>query len=512
MKFLFITLLSSLFCLLSTLYALRSTLYIWVAWLYLFYFNLPAALRLCENYDNFSTASHYPEMNMQKHVNNAQIPRNLGIIFATAIVVANMIGTGILTTSGIMAENLPNAIWVIGCWFLGGMIALSGALCYSELATRMPEEGGEYVYLKKIYHPSLGFLTGWTSFFIGFSAPIAASALSFVEYLFAGLNIQNGSAFPDLILVKKSIAILVILIFISIHYMGLRVGAVVQNVLTIIKVILIGGLAIVGYVLGGGGGGIQLSLVSPDMGMGIGVAMMLVMFSYSGWNASSYIAGELKNPAKTLPVSLVLGTSIVIVLYLSLNVFIFHSLPYEEVKGTIAVVEAASARAFGAWMGDILGIIISIALLSSLSAFILLGPRVYFAMARDGMFFSFAAKVHPKYKVPGHSIMIQGGIAIVMVLVGSFEQLLIYIGFALNIFPWLAILGIFYARRRGIGNDSVVKVWGYPFVPLFYLLSSLLLMIITYVYRPFESTAAIITILIGVPIYFIRERRMKTRV
>jgi APA family basic amino acid/polyamine antiporter len=442
---------------------------------------------------------------------NVQISRKLGVVSATAIVIANMIGTGILTTSGLMAEILPNAFWVIGCWFLGGLIALSGALCYSELATRMPEEGGEYVYLKRIYHPSLGFLTGWTSFFVGFSAPIAASALSFVEYLFAGLNIGDPASSYELIIIKKSIAVSVIFLFIAIHYLGLYLGALVQNILTFIKVVLIGGIAFIGYLVADGHGNLDYTLISPDIGMGIGIAMMLVMFSYSGWNASSYIAGELKNPSRTLPVSLILGTLIVMILYLSLNIFIFNSLTFSESQGTIAVVEAAAVKAFGDWMGDALGIIISIALLSSLSAFILIGPRVYFAMARDKMFFKFAAKVHPRYKVPGYSIIIQGGIAMAMVVIGSFEQLLIYIGFALNVFPWLAIIGLFFARRKKIGEETVVKVRGYPLVPLFYLFSSLLLMIIAYIHRPLESTAAILTIVSGIPIYFLWENHVRKK-
>ena len=448
---------------------------------------------------------------MQEKVRNANITRNLGIVSATALVVANMIGTGILTTSGIMAQYLPDALWVIGCWLFGGLIALSGALCYSELATRMPEEGGEYIYLRKIYHPSLGFLTGWTSFFVGFSAPIAASALSFVEYLFAGLNISSGGMTDDLILLKKSIAIGIILIFISIHYVGLRLGAAVQNVLTMLKVLIIGGLAALGILYAANPGPSGAAAGPGDTGMGIGVAMMLVMFSYSGWNASSYIAGELKNPKKTLPVSLVSGTAVVVVLYLLLNIFIFRALPFKETQGTIAIVESAAVSTFGGWMGDILGLVISFTLLSSLSAFILIGPRVYYAMARDRMFFSFAAKIHPRYRVPGYSILIQGGIAIVMLILGSFEQLLIYIGFALNVFPWLAISGLFFARRRGLGNETAVNVWGYPFVPVFYLLSSLLLMIVAFTYRPLESGAAIITILIGVPIYFFWEKRIRKK-
>lgn len=440
--------------------------------------------------------------------------RKVGTFTATSIVVANMIGTGIFTTTGIMASHLPSSGWIIFCWLFGGIIALSGAICYMELSTRMPEEGGEYLYLKKLYHPLFGFLTGWTSLLVGFSAPIAASALSFSEYMFAGLEIQPTTGdLTDLIFYKKITAIVIIIVFTLIHYLGVKIGAGTQNVLTALKILIIVGLA---------GMGInfdvdsftKLSFNLSDFNngiMGMGVAMMLVMFSYSGWNASAYIAGELKNPHKSLPRSLILGSLIVIVLYLLLNLFIINAVEIEKMKGVIAIVQLASINIYGPWIGDILALLIGIALLSSLSAFILIGPRVYYAMARDRLFFNFASKVHPRHRVPGRSIMIQGVIAISMVIIGTFEQLIIYISFALSIFTWLAVFGIFLARKNDIGAKRVVRVWGYPFTPGFFLLATLLLMIITYITQPMESTAAIITVSCGIPFYFIWLRVTKSR-
>ncbi|MCE5249689.1 amino acid permease [bacterium] len=431
--------------------------------------------------------------------------RRLGIFTATAIVVANMIGTGIFTTSGIMASMLPGPGWVIVCWLAGGLIAVSGALCYAELATRMPEEGGEYFYLNRLYHPVLGFLTGWTSFIVGFSAPIAASAMACSAYIYAGLHtgdMPGGDTQIDL--VKKVTAAAIIVVFTLVHYLGHRPGSIVQNFLTVLKITIISGLALAGVVLGGG----SLSNLSHQAGggsggMAVGTAMMLVMFAYSGWNASAYIAGEIKEPRKTLPVSLILGTVIVIILYLAVNIFIFYAVPYNEMQGVITVVEHAAVRAFGEWMGDVLSILIGIALLSSLSAFILIGPRVYFAMARDGLFFRFASRVHPRYGVPGTSILIQGLLAVIMVMIGTFEQLLVYLGFALSIFPWLAVAGVFIARKKHIGDGMAVKVRGYPVVPVFYLASSLGLMVVAYINRPFESSVAIATVLLGLPCYYL---------
>jgi len=189
-----------------------------------------------------------------------------------------------------------------------------------------------------------------------------------------------------------------------------------------------------------------------------------------------------------------------------LNLFILQELPFDQIKDNIAIVEQAASHTLGSWMGDVFGVLVSIALLSSLSAFIIIGPRVYYAMAIDRMFFSFASKLHPRYEVPGYSILIQGCVALVMILVGTFEQLLIYIGFALNIFPWLAIFGLFKARKGKIGEDSAVKVWGYPFVPIFFLVCSLSITIVTFIYRPVESLIAILTVSVGIPIYYLWKK------
>jgi APA family basic amino acid/polyamine antiporter len=438
------------------------------------------------------------------------LERKLGTFSATAIVVANMIGTGIFTMSGLLAANLPSPGWVLLCWLFGGIIAIAGALCYAELATRMPEAGGEYVYLKKLYHPALGFLAGWTSLIVGFSAPIAAAAMGFSEYIHAGLNSQLlhlGST--QLVIFNKGIAISIIALFTFLHYFGLRLGSRVQNVLTVMKIFIVAGLAFVGLLFGNGSGP-SLSLAGESSGvMAIGTAMMLVMFAYSGWNASAYIAGEIRRPKKTIPLSLIGGTSIVIVLYLAINFFIFRMVPFSDLKGVIPVVETAAVQAFGEGMGKVVSLLVGVGLLSCLSAFIMIGPRVYYAMARDRLFFPFAAEVHARYKVPGKSILVQGSIALVLVLIGSFEQLIIYIAFALNIFLWLAVVGIFIARKRKVGEESAVKVWGYPVVPLFFLTASLVLMVFNYVNRPLESSAAVLTVLFGIPCYILWVRGVK---
>jgi APA family basic amino acid/polyamine antiporter len=330
--------------------------------------------------------------------------------------------------------------------------------------------------------------------------------MGFSEYLFSGL--PGGVSDPShLMLYKKTVAGSIILLFTVIHYLGIRIGSGVQNGLTLLKIVIVLGLASIGL-LTRGAGDLPISIESPDSfeWQGVGTAMMLVMFAYSGWNASAYIAGELKQPKRTLPVSLIAGTSIVIVLYLLVNVFVLTAVPYSELRGSIPVVEQASVRAFGGWTGRGLSVMISLALLSSLSAFILIGPRVYYAMACDRLFFRFAGKVHPRFGVPGVSIVIQGAISMLMVWMGTFEQLLVYLGFALGLFPWLSVAGLFIARKKRIGDDGAVPVPAFPFLPLFFLASTLFLMIIAFINRPMESSAAICTVLAGLPCYAVWRR------
>ena len=435
-------------------------------------------------------------------MNGPPLRRSYGVVTASALVVANMIGAGIFTTSGMIVGELPDPIWVLLCWILGGAIATAGALSYAELATRMPREGGEYLYLRELYHPALGFLSGWTSLFVGFSVPIALSAMGLAAHLAAALERRTGALDAlQLLVFQKAAAILLIAAFTALHYRGGRIGPRVQNLLTGLKVLLIAGLGTAGMLFGSGSWS-NFSVAGQEAldPTAFGTAMMMVMYSYSGWNASAYIAGELRQPRLTIPVSLIGGTVLVMILYLLMNVLYFHAAPFAELQGRINVGEVALSRAFGGAMADLLGAVIGLALLSSLSALIMMGPRVYYAMACDGLFLGFAAVVHPRFDVPSRAILVQGGIAVAMVLLGSFESLLIYVGFALGIFPWLAVAGLFRARRLRIGDDSALRVAS--FVPVFFLATSLLLMVVALVDRPFESIAALLTVAAGLPFYY----------
>lgn len=437
-----------------------------------------------------------------------QLARKLGLFPATNIVIANMIGAGIFTTSGLLLQQLNSPLLMLALWLAGGILAVCGALCYGELGAAMPRAGGEYVYLGELYHPALGFLTGWVSFFVGFSAPLAASSLGFSEYL--------GSAFPALIgwgdpeLLKKGLAVVVLLALAAVHSRGIEIGALVQNYLTAGKVLLIAALVVAGFWLGRGS---LAHLTAPpelqaDVGgwKTIGLSLMWIMFAYSGWNASGYIGSEISNPRRNLPLSLIMGTGIVILLYLCLNLLYVYAVPVGELKGVIAVGGLTAARLFGGPAETLISALIAFALLSSISALIILGPRVYYAMAKDGYFFKMFSEVHPVFRVPSRSIALQCLIAAVMVMSGTFDQILTYMGFCLGIFPIFAVIGIFKLRKS---SAKGYRMPGYPIPPLVFAAAGVLILILAYFERPVESTIAVATVGLGIPFYifFRRSRR-----
>ena len=439
------------------------------------------------------------------------LERKLGLFPVTNIVIANMIGAGIFTTSGLLMSGLRNPIVMLGLWAAGGVIALCGALSYGELGAAIPRAGGEYAFLSRLFHPLFGFLSGWVSFFAGFSAPIAASAIGFSEYLtraFPGLMSLSHNASPiEGMLVKKTLSILVILVFTFIHARGIEVGARVQNFLTLLKVALIVGLIVLGFSLGGGdlghllqGGRFRFDF---DGWKTIGLSLMWIMFAYSGWNASSYIGSEIKDPRKNLPRSLILGTGTVLTLYLLLNFFYVYAVPPKEMAGVISIGGLAVGNLFGPSFDRVLSGLIAMALFSSLSAFIILGPRVYYAMACDRCFFPFAASVHAKYKVPTRSILLQGAIAGILVLFGTFDQILTYMGFSLGLFPILSVCGVFKLRRE---KNSVYRMPGFPVVPLFYILAGGTILVLGFFERPVESSIALGMALAGAPFFFLFRR------
>jgi APA family basic amino acid/polyamine antiporter len=438
------------------------------------------------------------------------LPRTLGLFPATNIVVADMIGVGIFTTSGLIMQQLGSPMLMIGLWIGGGVLALCGALCYGELGAAMPRAGGEYVYLSELYHPMLGFLTGWVSFFVGFSAPLAASALGFSEYLSSALPVVTAWGPEGAI--KKAIAVAVILALTSVHLRGVQFGSRVQNYLTVGKILLIVLLVVVGFWLGRGAlDHFRVETGTPTGSAGwkaMGLSLMWITFAYSGWNASAYIGSEIRDPERNLPRSLLAGTGIVLLLYVSLNVLYVYAVEPSDMQGVIAIGGLTAARLFGDSAQTVISLLIAFALLSAISALIILGPRVYYAMAKDGYFFSIVSRVHPVFRVPSAAIVLQCLIAVVMVMSGTFDQILTYMGFCLGIFPIVVVLGLFKLRR---GRSSGPRMPLFPFAPLLFAVTSVAILGLAYLERPIESSIALVTVGLGLPVYVIFRRTQQKK-
>jgi len=443
-----------------------------------------------------------------------KLERKLGLFPATNIVVANMIGAGIFTTSGLLMAELHNPLLMVTLWGVGGIIALCGALSYGELGAAMPGAGGEYLFLSRLYSPIYGFLSGWVSFIVGFSAPIAASALGFSEYFTRAVpglgNWLQANGFMGLEITKKTLAVAVILIFTFIHYRGIKYGTRIQNALTILKILLIVVLLAGGFASGKGDFSNFHKGGSPGSGLAgwktIGLSLMWIMFSYSGWNASTYLGAEIKNPRKNLPGSLIYGTFIVMALYVGINILYVYGIEPESMEGVISVGGLVMGNLFGKSAEVLFSILISFALFSSLSAFIIIGPRVYYSMAKDGLFFKMAGRIHKRFQVPSNSILLQALIAVILVLSGTFEQVLTYMGFALGIFPVLSVIGIWKLRKT---QPDTLRIKGFPIPQIIYITAGVMILVLSFMESPLESSIAILTVVVGVPAYFLFKRNSK---
>jgi APA family basic amino acid/polyamine antiporter len=444
------------------------------------------------------------------------LQRKLGLFPVVNIVIANIIGAGIFTTTGYLMGYLGNPGMMLLLWLLGGIISFCGALAFGELGATFPEAGGEYIFITRLIHPLPGFLSGWLSLIVGFSAPIAASAIGFSSYFtWAFPRLQSWlqmDGFFSQDMFNRILAIIIILVFTAVHYRGIVLGSKVQNGLTVMKVLLVVGLIVAGLTVGEGSfqnisraGKFRFDF---DGWKSIGLSLMFIMFAYSGWNSATYIGSEIKNPQKIIPWSLLISTAIVVVLYILLNVFFVYAVPPGKMVNEPQIGGLAAGLAFGKNAEMVISLLISFALFSSLSAFILLGPRVYYSMAREGYFFDFVSKIHSRFKVPHLAILLQSSVAIILVLSGTFEQILIYMGFSLGIFPVIAVFGVFKLRLTG---RSKLKLPGYPIIHIFYIVTGILMLVLACFEKPLESTIAVLTALSGVPVYYwFRKKRNKS--
>ena len=450
------------------------------------------------------------------------LERQLGLWTATGVVVAGMIGTGIITISGFMAADVPHPGWMLGLWLLGGVLALAGALSVGELSAMFPKAGGNYIFVSEGYGPMWGFLSGWTTLIVGFSAPVAAGALGAMEYFSTyvpALSPVDAAEIPIGIgTLKVSWGHLAgaaaIVIFGSIHYVGVRFGAFIQNSMTILKFGVWIVIVAAGFIWGAGDWShLQVDAGVPaaaEMLPKAGVSLIFVMFAYTGWDSATYIAGEIKQPGRNLPLSLLLGTLGVVVLYLAMNLLYLYALPVSEMAGKLAIGSVVFQALLGEsailWTDGIL----ALSLLAAVSAYLLIGPRVYYAMARDRVFMPAFGRVHPKYGTPSRAIVLQMSFAILLMFTGTFDQLLLYIGFCLTLFATLAVAAVYVLRWRRPDHPRPYRTWGYPITPALFIIVSVWMMTYTLLERPAETLWGIGTVAAGLPFYWYYRKHKST--
>ena len=447
------------------------------------------------------------------------LERRLGPFDAAAIIIANVIGGGILFRSPAVAAALPDATWFLLAWVGGGVLAFMGAMAYAELAALRPKAGGEYVYLREAFGPLAGFLTGWTSFVAGFSGAMAASAVFLIVTLDRFIpGVANSTALlaipiPRVATVTFSVHTLaasaVIIVAALIHIRGVGPGRIASNVLTTLKIVSL--VVFIGFGLTAGTGSPSnlTQSVGPVTMTGLLFAFIPVMFTYSGWNAASYMAEEIRDPGRNVPRALLMGTVAVIAVYLLMNVLYLFVIPIGELAtlGGKSVLDVVGDRLLGPRAGDIMAIVAILSLAAGINAWTFAGPRVYFAMARDNAFFKSAARVHPKYKTPAASIIAQAVLAIVLILTGSLDAIANYVGFAITLFAGTAVAAVFVLRRREPNAPRPFKALGYPWTPAIFVLVSLAIVVNAFFSDPRVSLTGSVIILAGIPLYYFFTRK-----
>lgn len=446
--------------------------------------------------------------------------RQLGVVSATALVVSNIIGVGIFTSTGFLAADLGDPKLILLIWVAGALCAMAGAFCYSELGVNFPSSGGEYVYLTRAFGPTWGFMTGWLSFVAGFAAPIATNALAcaaYLSYFFpawrdpANLTVIGSDPFVIRVGGPQLFSVLLVIFFTTLNIVGLHWSARVQNVLTGTKLAVIFGFIVLGLTVGKGDWGnfsqvIERSTPSTSVSEQFALSLFWIYVSYSGWNAATYVAEELKNPARTLPMALALGTTIAATLFVILNIVYIYASPMATMKGVFAIGSLTAERLFGPEAAGVFSALMALALLASVNSMVTIGPRVYYAMARNGAFFAGAGKVHPKYHTPVNSIIWQGLMTMVMLLT-PFRDLMDYIGFTLNISAVMAVSSLFFLRKRPGWQKLKVVDFLFPLVPAVFVLVGLWITYQGLTKKPVVSFAGLGTVAIGAVIYHMRIKQ-----
>ncbi|SHF17068.1 amino acid/polyamine/organocation transporter, APC superfamily [Fodinibius roseus] len=425
--------------------------------------------------------------------------KTVGLVTAISIAVANMIGTGVFTSLGYQVVDIQSAFALVMLWVVGGVIALCGALSYGELGAALPRSGGEYHLLSEIYHPALGFLSGWVSLTAGFAAPTAIAAIALGEYTHA--------VFPAVPVTHLG-ALAVVLITL-VHATSIRWGNLLQNVSTAIKV----GVVLLFIVLGFMASEQQsismiptLSdweiLVSPFFA----VALVYVSYAYTGWNAAVYIVGEIRNPQRNLPLALFIATVMVTVLYALLNYVFLLLVPIPELVGKVEVGFLAAEQMLGPAAADILSILIAVLMVSTISAMVFIGGRIGRVIGEDYRVFRTLSRQSDK-QIPVNALIFQGVVTLFFLYTSSFEQVMIYATFLLIGMSSLTVAGVYVLRWQRPHMDRPYKTWGYPVTPALFLLANTFIMVYVVVERPLESLVGLAIMVVGILLYMANKKR-----
>ncbi len=441
---------------------------------------------------------------------------SFGIATATFIIIASMVGVGVLTTSGYTAYNVGSNQFMLALWVLGGVTAACGALTLCELTAALPRTGGDYLYLHEAFGPLVAFLSGWVSFLIGFAAPSALAAFGSAKYLTAPFALQGETA----LIVQRGLATVAILVFAVIHVSGRKRTAHVQGWITAIKLILLGLFVVAGLYAGRG----HFDHLTDPKPITTGVAnsmlfsLVFISYAYIGWNSASYLAGEFQDPQRQLPRAILLSTVGVVVLYLGLNLVYALALSVDDLKAIVdapgntlsykpdavaPIAELAASRLFGQHLSATFSIAVGLMLLSSLSAYLLTGPRVIYAMALQGHFPAFAGRLTSKAGTPAVASGLQTACTLALLWTGSFESLLVYASVGLSIFSMLAISAVYVLRWTRPDLARPFRTPGYPVTPAVYLIVTAVLTWAAFSQRPLVSIYALLSILAGVPVYYL---------
>ena len=436
--------------------------------------------------------------------------QKIGWFTASCVLVSNIIGGGIFTTTGMMARDVGDPMLILLLWFAGALFALGGAMVYGELGAALPHAGGDYVYLREAYGPLMAFLSGWTSFTIGFGAAVAASAISFSSYALRVVPIEDEQGW-----VAKGLSLSLLWVATIIHCRGVGAGGLMQLLLTTTKVVAIGGLILGGLAAVTGHWENLLArptIQQPTLGASA-IALVIVTYCYLGWNVAGYIAADIADPRRALPKIMIGGTAFVAAIYLLLNIVYLSSLSIAELASEpiVPVAEKAAAALWGPQSGRVVAAILCLSIAGAVSAMTWAGPRVYWAMARDGMISPWLARLHPRTAVPDRAIVFQSLWASILILSGTFEQLLVYSSLVLSLFMALTLSTIFRLRSTTVVDPSQYQAPLYPLLPATLVIGATALVIYSLVQRPTESLYGAVTVLSGIPFYYFWRNKQSLR-